>query len=361
MIPLFSSKLANAGIDFNTPVQRVLDRSWYVLGEEVGSFEQEFANYHRLKYCIGVANGTDALELALRALGIGVGDWVVTVPNAGFYSSTAIYAVGARPLYVDINPDTLTLDPGDLRAAAKYKPAAVIVTHLYGQLADVDEIVRIASSEGIPVIEDCAQSHGARHNGRLAGTFGAIGCFSFYPTKNLGAFGDGGALVTDDPQLDARIRQLRQYGWARKYNVSISGGRNSRLDEMQAAILRTKLPYLDSWNQQRRAIAKQYNQAFASFDLKVPPSLDEDYVAHLYVLQVNDRDSFAAALKERQVATDVHYPIPDHRQQAYQIQLAFELPHAERVCDRVISLPCFPGMLDAQVGQVIEAVCSYFQ
>lgn len=312
-VPLFSASIANAGLNFTAPLTRVIDRHWYVLGEEVKSFEEEFAAYVGVQHCISVANGSDALELALRSLGIKPGDRVVAVANAGFYGSTAIHAVGATPVYVDVDPDTLTLCTEALAAVIESKPAAVIVTHLYGQLADIEALVRIASDAGVPVIEDCAQAHGARRNGRMAGSFGTMACFSFYPTKNLGALGDGGAVVTNDAEMAGRVRQLRQYGWSQKYQVSLPGGRNSRLDEMQAAILRLKLPLLDGWNLQRRSIARRYNEAFAGLGMQLPVSLGEDYVAHLYVIRVRDRARFAAALKEQQIGTDIHYPIPDPR------------------------------------------------
>lgn len=359
-IPLFSATMANANLDFVTPLMKVLDRHWYVLGDEVKNFEEEFAAYVGVEHCISVANGSDALELALRGLGVKSGDRVVAVANAGFYGSTAIHAVGATPVYVDIDPISLTLCSKALEAVIDSKPAAVIVTHLYGQLANIEELVRIARDAGIPVLEDCAQSHGARRNGKLAGSFGTIACFSFYPTKNLGALGDGGAVVTDDAELARCIRQLRQYGWSQKYQVAIAGGRNSRLDEMQAAILRMKLPHLDSWNAQRRSIANRYNEAFAGLDVKLPSSTGEDYVAHLYVLRVQDRARFAAALKEQQICTDIHYPIADHCQPAYDVGQSFELPVTEAACETVISLPCFPGLADEQVRRVIDAVTAYF-
>lgn len=360
IIPLFSASMANANLDFVAPLMKVLDRHWYVLGEEVKNFEEEFAAYVGVEHCISVANGSDALELALRGLGVKCGDQVVAVANAGFYGSTAIHAVGATPVYVDIDSASLTLCPKALEAVIDSKPAAVIVTHLYGQLANIEELVRIAGDAGIPVLEDCAQSHGARRNGKLAGSFGTIACFSFYPTKNLGALGDGGAVVTDDAELARCIRQLRQYGWSQKYEVAIAGGRNSRLDEMQAAILRMKLPHLDNWNSQRRSIAKRYNEAFAGLDVKLPSSTGEDYVAHLYALRVQDRARFAAALKEQQISTDIHYPIADHRQPAYDVGQSFALPVTEAACETVISLPCFPGLTDEEVRRVIDAVTAYF-
>jgi dTDP-3-amino-2,3,6-trideoxy-4-keto-D-glucose/dTDP-3-amino-3,4,6-trideoxy-alpha-D-glucose/dTDP-2,6-dideoxy-D-kanosamine transaminase len=359
-IVLFSATRANAGIDFLTPLKNVLDSHWYILGNEVKSFEAEFASYVGVNHCISVANGSEALELALRGLGVEQGSRVVAIANAGFYSSTAIHAIGAEPVYVDVDVDTLTMCPKALSSVLDSKPAAIIVTHLYGQLANIEEIVRIASAAGVPVLEDCAQSHGARRNGKQAGSFGTIACFSFYPTKNLGALGDGGAVVTHDDQLAARIRQLRQYGWSQKYQVAIPGGRNSRLDEMQAAILRVKLPLLDGWNAQRRSIAQRYNAAFASLDMKLPASTAEDYVAHLYVVRVKNRTEFAAALKEKLVSTDVHYPIADHKQPAYPAAPTSSLAVTEQACDTVISLPCFPGLTDEEVSRVIEAVTAYF-
>jgi aminotransferase EvaB len=359
-IVLFSAVKANAGLDFLTPLKEVLDSHWYVLGNEVRLFEEAFAEYVGIKHCISVANGSDALELALKGLGVESGDQVVAVANAGFYGSTAIHAVGAEPIYVDVDPISLTICPKALAAIIESKPAAVIVTHLYGQLANIEEIVRIASAAGVPVLEDCAQSHGARRNGRQAGSFGTIACFSFYPTKNLGALGDGGAVVTEDDMLAARIRQLRQYGWTQKYQVSIPGGRNSRLDEMQAAILRVKLPHLDTWNDTRRSIAKRYSEAFATMDMQLPCSTGEDYVGHLYVVRVQARAEFAAALKQKGISTDIHYPIADHKQPAYAVEQNVSLAVTERACETVISLPCFPGLTDEEVDRVIEAVTAFF-
>jgi aminotransferase EvaB len=210
------------------------------------------------------------------------------------------------------------------------------------------------------ILEDCAQSHGARRNGKQAGSFGDVACFSFYPTKNLGALGDGGAVVTNSAELAARVRQLRQYGWSQKYRVSLAGGRNSRLDEMQAAILRMKLPHLDNWNVQRRSIAQRYNDAFAGLNVTLPASTGEDFVAHLFVLRVQDRGRFAATLRERQISTDIHYPIADHWQPAYEFAYPVALPVTEGACETVISLPCFPGLTEEEVQCVIDAVTAYF-
>lgn len=359
-IVLFSAERVNANLDLATPVLSVIQSHWYILGKEVTLFEEAFSKYIGTDHCVSVANGSDALELALRGLNIKSGDRVATVANAGFYASTAIHAIGAIPVYVDIDPVSLTLCPLSLAKTIETKPSAIIVTHLYGQLADIEEIVRVASAAGIPVLEDCAQSHGARRNGKQAGSFGSIACFSFYPTKNLGALGDGGAVVTNDSELAAKIKQLRQYGWSQKYQVAIPGGRNSRLDEMQAAILRMKLPHLDSWNAQRRSIAKRYNDAFSGLDMQLPSSVGEDYVGHLYVVRVENRSAFAAALKEQLISTDIHYPIADHNQPAYAVPQTTSLVETERACETVISLPCFPGLTDEEVERVISAVTAYF-
>ncbi|WP_454846337.1 DegT/DnrJ/EryC1/StrS family aminotransferase [Pseudomonas farris] len=359
IIPLFSAAVVNSGIDFLSPIKKVLDSHWYILGNEVKLFEKEFSEYIGVEHCISVANGSEALELALRGLDVQPEDRVVAVANAGFYGSTAIHAVGATPLYVEIDPMTLTLCPKALTAVIDTKPAAIIVTHLYGQLANIEEIVRLAEAAGIPILEDCAQSHGARRNGKQAGSFGTIACFSFYPTKNLGALGDGGAIVTNDSKLASKISQLRQYGWSQKYQVAIPGGRNSRLDELQAAILRIKLPLLDQWNDARRSIAKRYNEAFAKLDILLPSSIGDDYVAHLYVVRVKDRSTFAAALKGKLVSTDIHYPIADHEQPGYKAE-QISLTETQLACQTVISLPCFPGLTDDEVSRVIEAVTTYF-
>jgi len=362
IIPLFSARAVNSSVDFLTPINRVLNSYWYILGEEATAFEREFAEYCRATLCVSVANGTDALELGLRALDVKPGAQVILAANAGFYGSAAVRSLGAIPYYIDVDPVTLTMSTAQLREALKAKPKALIVTHLYGQLADIETIVEIADQVGVPVIEDCAQAHGAKRNGKQAGSFGTIGCFSFYPTKNLGALGDGGAVVTNDPSLATRLKQFRQYGWSTKYQVELVGGRNSRLDELQAAILREKLPCLDPWNGERREIARQYNEAFSDLPMACPSSLGEDYVAHLYVVQVNNRDAFRKYLKGLGVTTDVHYPIPDHLQTAYQCdQRQGTLPISEYACGHVVSLPCYPGLGDEGIKRVTQAVQGYFK
>lgn len=360
-LPLFSASTVNANVDLSSAVQQVLDSHWYVLGQQVQSFESEFARYIGAEDCVSVANGTDALELALRAVGVTPGDKVVAAANAGFYGSTAIHSIGAVPLYVDVDEASLTMSPSALEQALISRPVAVIVTHLYGQMADMHALSALCERAGVPLIEDCAQAHGAVLSGCKAGNWGQLACFSFYPTKNLGALGDGGAITTNDSALAACVRTLRQYGWSHKYTVAVPGGRNSRLDEMQAAILRCKLPLLDVHNAQRRHIAARYNLAFIKLPLQCPPSVEDDYVAHLYVVRTHQRDALRAYLQAQCIATDTHYPIADHMQPAYpQAGLASALDVTQIACATVVSLPCYPGMLETDVDRVIDAVKGFF-
>lgn len=359
-VPFFSTQKANQGINFLEPIKKVLDSNWFILGNEVKLFEDEFAAYVGTKHCISVANGSDALEIALRSLNVKRGDKVAVVANAGFYGSTACHSIGAVPLFVDITEASLTMCPLKLKGAVAEKPAAIIVTHLYGQMADIESLIQIAKDAGIPLIEDCAQAHGAKLNGKMAGAFGDVSCFSFYPTKNLGALGDGGAVLTSNPAIAKKVQQLRQYGWSQKYCVSEAGGRNSRLDEMQAAILRVKLPQLDRWNSDRRQIAKIYNDAFSNLDVHVPKSTGSDFVAHLYVVRIADRAGFMTYLKNLHIATDIHYPIPDHQQPAYAVDKSLQLTVTENACNSVVSLPCYPGLTSDEVSRVVDGVKKYF-
>lgn len=339
--------------------RRVIDAGWFVLGNEVTAFEREFAAYCGVEHCVGVANGTDALELALRALGIGDGHRVATVANAGFYSTVAIRAVGASPLYVDVDSVTLLIDADALaRCIERERPDALIVTHLYGRLANMDAVLGVCGRYGVRVVEDCAQAHGAARGGRRAGSFGDVGCYSFYPTKNLGALGDGGALVTRSGAIGEAMRQLRQYGWTAKYRATRPGGRNSRLDEMQAAFLRVALPRLDGWNARRRYVAARLAQGIEHRDVVCPAPDGDAFVAHLFVVRCPERDALARTLSSAGIATDVHYPIPDHRQPAAMAADADppSLPVTEGCCDEVLTLPCFPEMTDDETDAVIDAV-----
>jgi len=335
---------------------RVLASGWYVLGEEVSAFEGEFARFCGTRHCVGVGNGTDALELALRATGVDRGDRVAIVANAGYYASTALAAIGAEPMFVDVD-ETLTMSPVSL-AASIQRVDAVVVTHLYGRLAAIEPIVALAKDRGIPVIDDCAQAHGAARNGQRAGSFATTGCFSFYPTKNLGALGDGGAVVTSSDAVSERVRSLRQYGWSAKYRVEHRGGRNTRLDELQAAFLRVKLPRVAAWNAARVSIARRYQRALSGLGITLPDFSDDEYVAHLFVIRVQHREALRACLAEAGIGTDVHYPIPDHRQPVHAVD-DVELPVTETACREVVSLPCYPGLSPMDVDRIVGLVRSF--
>jgi len=333
---------------------RVIARQRYVLGTEVEGFEHEFAQLCGTSSSIGVANGTDALELALRAVGVSSTDRVATVANAGFYTCTALAAIGAVPVFVDVD-ETLTMSPTSL-ADVMSDVKSVVVTHLYGRLAAVETIVTLANQYQVPVIEDCAQAHGATRNGKSAGSFGAAGCFSFYPTKNLGALGDGGAVVTSDPDLAARVRTLREYGWSSKYLVAQAGGRNSRLDELQAAFLRVKMPRVAERNVARSTIARRYWQGLRGLDILPPEPHSDEYVAHLFVIRSRQRDVLRAELARANIDTAVHYPLPDYRQPVYGDSERLRLPATEAACGEVVTLPCYPGLALEHVDRVIEAI-----
>jgi dTDP-4-amino-4,6-dideoxygalactose transaminase len=345
--------------DIDAAVAAVVASGWYVLGPTVSAFEAEFSAYTGVPHCVSVANGTEALELALRAVGCGPGRDVVTVANAGMYAGTAILAVGARPVFADIEPATMTMDPRSLEQVIGRETGAVVVTHLYGQLADTAGLLAVTRACGVPLIEDCAQAHGAERDGRKAAAAGTIGCFSFYPTKNLGALGDGGALVTHDGDLAERLRLLRQYGWRSRY-VSEDHGRNSRLDEIQAAVLRAKLPRLDGWNARRREIVAAYRDA-AHGSVVVPDPSGLDYVAHLCVVRTTRRDELRAHMEARGIRTDIHYPVPDHRQRAMQDHVAGQiaLPQTEAASLEVLTLPCFPELTGGEIARVCDALAAF--
>ena len=343
--------------DIADAIARVVASGWYVLGPEHDAFEQELADYIGSEHAVALGNGTDAIELALLALGVGPGDTVMTVANAGGYSSVAARLLGAEPVFADISPDTLLMSVETVTQALDALPSTpkvLVVTHLYGAMAPVAELVELAHSRGIAVLEDVAQAIGARAVGRAAGTFGDIGTTSFYPTKNLGALGDGGAIVTSSPELAAAVRSLRQYGWTSKYRIGRARGRNSRLDELQAAILRVKLPHLDAMNERRRAIHARYEEA-SSGALRIVNRTSESFIAHLAVGVAADRDAVRSALDAAGVRTDVHYPIPDHRQD-WPGPAAVELPATEAASASVVSLPMFPELTDAEVDRVVAAL-----
>lgn len=336
----------------------VIRSGHFVLGPHLKTFEQAFADWCGAAHCVGVANGTDALELSLKASGVGAQDHVAVVANAAMYGTSAVLACGAIPVFVDIDPSSHNMSAAALaEIAAVTRLKAVIVTHLYGRLADMPALLEVCRRHDIRVLEDCAQAHGAEdRSGRRAGTFGDIASFSFYPTKNLGALGDGGAIVSNNEALATRARQLRQYGWSAKYTNELAGGRNSRLDELQAALMSVMLPELDGWNARRRDIANRYSEGITTAALSVPAPADREYVAHLYVVQSGHRDAAREALAAAGVQTEVHYPTPDYRQPCLQTFAGgVSLPHTEHAAATVLTLPCFPEMSDDEVTQVIEA------
>jgi aminotransferase EvaB len=328
---------------------RVLDSNRYVLAGEVESFEHELADYIGVAHCVGVASGTDALELAMRALGCEPGDELVTAANAGFYSSAAAAAIGVQVRYADIDPTTLMLSPATVAPVLTESTKVVVVTHLYGQVADVSGILDVCRPRGVRVLEDCAQAAGAR----LAGSLGDASAFSFYPTKNLAALGDGGAVATDDASVAGRVRSLRQYGWAAKYEVAAAGGRNSRLDEIQAAVLRARLPLLDDANERRRRVVRAYEAALPSRHARLVTRGEDGSAPHLAVVHVDDRNRVRGRLEAAGVGTDVHYPVADHRQPIWGDRYsAVSLPVTEHAVDHVLTLPCHPQLTDDEVAHV---------
>ena len=352
-----------AGID--EAVARALSSGWYILGNELRAFEAEFAAWLGVPAVIGCGNGTDAIALALRGLGIGPGCTVVTVSHTAVATVAAIEMTGATPLLIDIDPVHYTMDPDALHRVLSDPPSglppikAVVAVHLYGQLADLGRIVPLCRRFGAALIEDCAQAHGARLHGQRAGTFGDAATFSFYPTKNLGALGDGGAVAVGDGALADRIAALRQYGWHQHY-ISDETGVNSRLDEVQAAILRAKLPYLDSQNARRAAIAGAYTAALKDGSLRPPQQrAGAEHVFHLYVTRSAERDRVQAGLKAAGIGTGIHYPVPVHLQPAYLGRVALGpdgCPETERTAREILSLPLYPELTPAEVDTVCAAL-----
>lgn len=347
--------------EIDTAIAEVLEAGSYILGQQVAVFEQEFSAYLGVAHAVSVGNGTDALHLALRACGVGPGDAVLTVSHTAVATVAAIELAGAEPILVDIDPVTFTMDPNRLKAAISsshgQRLKAVIPVHLYGQPADLPAILEISKKYDLYVIEDCAQSHGASLGGRKTGAWGHLATFSFYPTKNLAALGDGGAIVTNDPGLADRARLLREYGWRNRY-VSLLPGLNSRLDELQAAILRVKLKYLDDANARRQALARLYdNRLQAVSSVQTPACGEGIHVYHQYVVQSPQRDALRAYLQTNGIAALIHYPAPVHSQPAYKGRVAIGvggLRHSEEACQKVLSLPMYPQLTDQQALQVCE-------
>ncbi len=343
-------------------MDQVLENTNFILGQPVADFEKAFATFCECRCAVGVASGVDAIKLALRALNIGPGDEVITAANTFIATALAVSAVGAKPVLVDIDPATYNLDPALLESAITPRTKAILPVHLYGQPADMEAIAAIARRHGLRVVEDACQAHGARYRGHRVGSLSDIAAFSFYPGKNLGAYGDGGAVVTNDPALADRVASLRNYGSRVKYYHD-ELGENSRLDTLQAAVLNVKLRYLDDWNRQRRATAARYTAAFAGLpELTVPATLAAtEPVYHLYVIRHRRRDALSEYLKQHGIATIIHYPVPIHLQKAY-LSLGLApgaFPHTERAANEILSLPMFAELTTQQGEHVARAIADF--
>jgi dTDP-4-amino-4,6-dideoxygalactose transaminase len=348
------------GDDALARIAEVVQRGDFVGGSATAEFETAWADYCGRDHAVGVGNGTDALELALRALGIGAGDEVIVPANTFIATPAAVVAAGAIPRFVDVDPATLLVTADLVADAISGRTAAVIPVHLYGQVPDMDAIGEVARRAGLAVVEDAAQAHGATWRGRRAGSFGIAACFSFYPGKNLGAFGDGGAVVTDDAVLAERIRSLGNHGRAaHSKHVHELVGVNSRLDTLQAAVLLAKLPHLDAWNARRRRAARGYRERLSGVASirGVEVASDAESVHHLQVIRVPQRDDLAARLAERGIATGIHYPLPCHRQPAFPTEVT--LPVSEAAAGEILSLPMYPHLTDAQIDQVTTAIAEW--
>jgi dTDP-4-amino-4,6-dideoxygalactose transaminase len=338
-------------------IRRVVDRGWYVLGPEVEAFERDFAAATGAARAVGVGTGTDAIFLILKALGIGPGDEVITTPLSAAYTALAVMMTGARPVFADIEADRLTLDPAAAEAAIGPATAAILPVHLYGQPADVQALAAIAKRHHLALVEDCCQAHLATASGRPVGAWGTAAAYSFYPTKNLGALGDGGAVTTEDAALAERVKRLRNGGQTDRYHHE-EAGINSRLDEIQAAVLAARLPFLASWTEQRRALARVYRSELAGAPICVLPELDAGHVYHLFTVRSTRRQALREHLAQAGIETLIHYPVAIPRQPALASQAPARCPIAERVCDEILSLPLYPSMPAADAVEVARAVLS---
>ncbi len=344
-------------------INRVLEKTNFILGDEVDKFEQEFADFCQIKFCVGVASGTDALFLSLKALGVGPGDEVITAPNTFIATTLAISLTGARPVLVDINRETYNIDTAKIEEKITTRTKVILPVHLYGQPAEMDKILSLAQKHNLRVLEDACQSHGAEYHDRRVGGLGDVAAFSFYPAKNLGAYGDGGAITTNDSNLAEKIRILRNYGQQPK-NHHLIKGFNSRLDTIQAAILRVKLQYLDQWNEARRTNAQTYNKLLAGLEVITPEEINGvKAVYHLYVIRNKKRDALIKFLLERKIDVGIHYPTPIHLQPAYQ-DLSYKIgdfPVAEKAVQEIISLPMFPELRIDEINSVVDAIKEFLR
>lgn len=344
--------------EVDAAVNRVLDNCHFILSEEVAAFEDEFAAYCGATKCVGLDSGISALELALRAAGVGPGDEVITVAHTFIATVSAISFTGARPVLVEVQPDTYLLDPATVEAAITPRTRAIVPVHLYGQTVDMDPLMLIAKRHNLFVLEDACQAHGARYKGRRAGSLAHAAAFSFYPGKNLGAAGDGGALTTDDPELAERVRMLRNYGQRVKYHHDMLAY-NRRLDSLQAAILRVKLSRLDMWNSARREVAQAYAEKLAGPSVVLPQvAAHNEPVWHLYVIRANDRDALQQKLESSGISTGLHYPVPIHHQKAYPEFAGMRFPVSEWVAAQCLSLPMYAEITHEQIDEVAQALTS---
>jgi dTDP-4-amino-4,6-dideoxygalactose transaminase len=359
VIPFLQLRPGEDAVEVDRAIRRVVERGWFILGPELEAFEREFATAVGARDAVGVGNGTDALAIALRAAKIDPGDEVITSPLSAAYTALAIMMAGARPVFADIDPLRLTLDPGAAAAAVTARTAAILPVHLYGQAADMPSIERVAARHGLAIVEDCCQAHLATCAGRPVGSFGLAAAYSFYPTKNLGALGDGGALTTNDAALASHARRLRNGGQTERYRHG-EFGVNSRLDEIHAAVLRERLRRLEEATRRRRALASRYREGLhVASAVGVPPELDPGHVYHLFPVLAANRDQLQAHLREHGVETLVHYPIPLTQQAAFADQPLAACPIADRVCAQVLSLPLYPALSSAAVDTVVAAVRSF--
>lgn len=347
--------------EIDAAIARVLDTCQFILGAEVAAFEKDFASYCGVAECIALNSGTSALHLALLAAGVGPGDEVITVPFTFVASVAAVLYAGARPVLVDIDPGSFNIDPGRIEAAITPRTKAILPVHLYGQPADMDPIMEIARQHELVVIEDAAQAHGAKYKGRPVGSIGDIACFSFYPGKNLGAYGEGGAVTTSNSEYARTIRLLRDWGQDRKYHHVLRGF-NYRMEAFQGAVLRVKLRHLQRWTEARRAVVDKYNQLLADCGVNLPTEMPwARHVYHVYTLRTHDRDALQAALQLEGIQTGIHYPVPVHLQPAYAglgyARHAF--PQSEKAADEVLSLPLYPEMTDDQIRSVTRALTGF--
>jgi dTDP-4-amino-4,6-dideoxygalactose transaminase len=360
VIPIVDLKAQYASIkdEISVAIQGVLDSCQFTLGNEVFALEKEFATYCGAKDAIGVNSGTSALHLALLAAGIGPGDEVITVPFTFVATAAAIHYAGATPVYVDIDPSTFTMDPEKLEAAISARTRAVIPVHLYGQPADMDPIVEIARKHGLIVIEDAAQAHGAEYDGRRVGSLGEMACFSFYPGKNLGAYGEAGMVTTDNPSHAKKLRMLRDWGSEQKYHHTLKGY-NFRMEGIQGAVLRVKMRHIEAWTEARRVAARRYDEAFAGTGIETPrPFTKGRHVYHVYAIRSPARANWQHELTAKGVQTGIHYPFPVHLQPAYADARwrRGDFPHSEKAAEEVLSLPMYPELQATQQDEVVAAV-----